>query len=137
MSYDYVIDSHAWIEYFVGSDKGKSASKYIQEGDSATPTVVIAELSRKLLGEIHDGRETVEGRLSRLQFVTSSTTILDLTQELATEAGEIDVERKRKVRDWGLADSIVLATARHSSGKVVTGDKHFRDLGDEVIFLKS
>jgi predicted nucleic acid-binding protein len=135
MSYDYVIDSYAWIEYFVGSAKGKSATKYIQESDSVTPTVVIAELSRKLLREIDAGRETIEGRLARLQFVTSSTTVLDLDKELATEAGEIDVERKRKVRDWGLADSIVLAAARHSNGRVVTGDKHFRDLGDEVVFL--
>jgi predicted nucleic acid-binding protein len=67
--------------------------------------------------------------------VTSSTTVLDLTKELAVEARGIDVERRRKVRGWGLADSIVLATARSSGGKVVTGDKHFGDLGDEVVYL--
>jgi predicted nuclease of predicted toxin-antitoxin system len=32
------------------------------------------------------------------------------------------------VRDWGLADSIILATARKEDAKVVTGDKHFIDL---------
>jgi len=51
MSYDYVIDGYAWVEYFAGSDKGKSAIKYIRESASATTTVVIAELSRKLLNE--------------------------------------------------------------------------------------
>jgi predicted nucleic acid-binding protein len=135
MTYDYVIDSYTWIEYFAGSAKGKSATRYIQDTSSATPTVVIAELSRKLLREIDAGRETAEGRLSRLEFVTSSTAILDLTREIATKAGEVDLGRKQKVPDWGLADSIILATARQWGAKVVTGDKHFRDLNDEVIFL--
>ena len=85
--------------------------------------------------EILAGRETAEGRLTRLQFVRSSTVVLDLTEEVATAAGEIGVERKEKVRDWGLADSIVLATASGMGAKVVTGDKHFKDLGNEVVFL--
>jgi len=136
MSSDFVIDSYAWIEYFAGSEKGKSATKYIESGESVTPTVVVAELSRKLLREALAGRETAEGRLTRLQFVRSATTLLDLTEELATKAGEVDVERKRKVHDWGLADSVVLASARQLSAKVVTGDKHFRDLKDETIFLE-
>jgi predicted nucleic acid-binding protein len=96
---------------------------------------VIAELSRKLLSEARAGRETAEGRSKRLQFVKTSTLVVDLTEEIATEAGEIDAERKREVKDWGLADSIVLATARRSDAKVVTGDKHFRDLRSEVVFL--
>jgi len=109
--------------------------KYIESSGPATPTTVIAELSRKLLRETLAGRETVAGRLERLRFVRSSTVVLDLTDEIATVAGEIDVERKEKVRDWGLADSIVLATARESGAKVVTGDKHFKDLGAEIVFL--
>ncbi|MDA4123688.1 MAG: PIN domain-containing protein [Thaumarchaeota archaeon] len=129
------MDSYAWIEYFAGSAKGKSATKYVESSGPATPTVVIAELSRKLLGETLAGRETVAGRLERLRFVRSSTVVLDLTDEVAVVAGEIDVERKEKVRDWGLADSIVLATARESGAKVVTGDKHFNDLGAEIVFL--
>jgi predicted nucleic acid-binding protein len=34
-----------------------------------------------------------------------------------------------------LADSIILCTARKFNGKVVTGDKHFREL-DNVVFIK-
>jgi predicted nucleic acid-binding protein len=73
--------------------------------------------------------------LERLLFVRSSTVVMDLTDEIATVAGEIDAERKEKVRDWGLADSIVLATARELGAKVVTGDKHFMDLRAEAVFL--
>ena len=96
---------------------------------------MIVELSRKLLREALASRETADGRLKRLQFVRSSTAILDLTDDIATVAGEIDIKRKETVRDWGLADSIVLATAQESGAKVVTGDRHFQDLGDEIVFL--
>lgn len=136
MSYKYVVDSYAWIEYFRGTSAGVKAKRYIEEEDSATPTIVIAELSRKLLKEIEAGRETPEGRKARLEFIKTSTIIVNLTQDIAVLAGEIDVERKREVKGWGLADSIILATARKNKAKVVTGDKHFRDLVDEAIMIK-
>jgi len=136
MSYKYVVDSYAWIEYFRGTSAGVKAKRYIEEEDSATPTIVIAELSRKLLKEIEAGRETPEGRKARLEFIKTSTIIVNLTQDIAVLAGEIDVERKREVKGWGLADSIILATARKNKAKVVTGDELFRDLVDEAIMIK-
>jgi predicted nucleic acid-binding protein len=135
MTYDYVIDSYTWIEYFSGSLKGERARKYIEDEDSATPTIVIAEVSGKLMREIVAGRETIEGRVTRLGFLKSSTTIADLTEDVALRSGEIDVERQRKVRRWGLADSVVLATARIADAKVVTGDEHFQDLKEETVYL--
>jgi len=136
MSYKYVIDSYTWIEYFRGTSAGAKARRYIEEEDSATPTIVIAELSRKLLREIEAGRETLEGRKARLEFIKTSTIIVNLTEDIAVLAGEIDVKRKSKVKGWGLADSIILATARKNQAKVVTGDEHFRDLVDEAIMIK-
>jgi len=133
MSYDYVIDSYAWIEYFRGSKEGAMAKKYIEERRSATPTVVLAEISRKLLKEIEEGRESEEGRKAKLRFIKSSTLMINLSAEIAELAGELDVERKKKVRGWGLADSIILATARLARAKVVTGDRHFRDLSEAIM----
>ncbi|MGC8832352.1 MAG: type II toxin-antitoxin system VapC family toxin [Thermoproteota archaeon] len=135
MSYEYVIDAYAWIEYFRGSKLGEAAKHYIEEENSATPTVVIAELSRKLLKEVEKGVETAEGRRTRLEFVATITEIVDLSRDIAEIAGEIDVERKTKVGNWGLADSIILATARKTNAKVVTGDKHFADLKNEVVMI--
>ena len=47
MSCDAVIDSYAWIEYFKGTESGKRAEGYIEAGNCATPTIVLAELSDK------------------------------------------------------------------------------------------
>lgn len=135
MSIEYVIDSYAWIEYFLGSEAGRKVKKFVEGADSGTPTIVVAELSRKLLRKVRDGVETDEGRAQKLEFVRSSTTVVHLDWDTAARAGEIDLERKEIVRNWGLADSIVLATARDSGAKMVTGDRHFADLKEEVVFV--
>jgi predicted nucleic acid-binding protein len=136
MSYDYVIDAYAWIEYFRGSKHGEKVKRYVETENAATPTVVIAELSRKLLMETKRGAETAEGRKAKLDFIGTSTIIVDLSRDIAELSGEIDVERKNKMKNWGLADSMILVTARKSNAKVVTGDKHFVDLKNEVVMIK-
>jgi predicted nucleic acid-binding protein len=135
MSCKYIIDSYAWIEYFRASQLGEIAKKYIESEDSATPTIVVSEISRKLTKEIELGNETPMGKTERLEFIRASTQIIDLDFEVATEAGRIDVDMKKKQKGWGLADSIVLCLARSKKGKVVTGDLHFKEL-DNVVFIK-
>ncbi len=104
MSFEYIIDAYAWIEYFRGSAAGAKAKHYIEASFSATPTIVLAEPSRKLLREMHAGRETLNGMHACLSYVRSTTVIVPLTEEIAIAAGEIDVERKSKVKNWRLAD---------------------------------
>ena len=135
MNSKFVIDSYAWIEYFRASKYGEVAKKYIESADSVTPSIVVAEISRKLQKEIELGNETPEGRLKRLEFINATSQVVDLYFELAIDAGKIDCAMKKQEKDWGLADSIVLCTARSLKGKVVTGDEHFRNIG-EVVFIK-
>jgi predicted nucleic acid-binding protein len=135
MSSKYIIDSYAWIEYFRASKPGEIAKKYIESEDSATPTIVVSEISRKLTKEIELGNETLQGRTERLEFIRAKTQIVGLDFEMAAEAGRIDVEMKKKEKGWGLADSIVLCVARSKKGKVVTCDMHFKEL-DHIIFIK-
>jgi len=135
MSYEYVIDSYAWVEYFRASEAGEVAKEFIEHGKSATPTIVVAEISRKLLKEIDEGNETEEGRLKRLEFIRATTQVVDLDFAIAVQAGEIDSSMKKQRRGWGLADSIILCTAKVVQGRVVTGDEHFRGL-DETVFIR-
>ena len=41
---------------------------------------------------------------------------------------------KKKIRDFGLIDAIILTTARKLKAKVVTGDPHFKKF-KEVVFI--
>lgn len=124
-----VIDSFAWLEYFAGSPAGLKAMPFIESGKSITPTIVIAELSEKYRGEKLSFK-------ADLDFIAAKTRIVTLDSEIAEEAGVLSHDRKRLVKRWGLADSIILATARKHKGKVITGDEHFRDLVDEAVMIK-
>ena len=135
MNSNYVIDAYAWIEYFRASEYGEVAKEYIENPDSVTPSIVVSEVSRKLQKETELGNETPEGRLKRLEFINATSQVVNLDFELAVAAGKTACEMNKKEKGWGLADAIVLCTARNLGGKVVTGDEHFRSL-EEVIFIK-
>ena len=132
-SFSHVIDSYAWIEYFKASNEGGKAKGFIEGEGSATPVIVVAEVSRKLLREVEAGKETKEERRRHLEFIRSSSQIIHIDFDRAAEAGEIDVEMKKKVRGWGLVDSIILTLARSADAKVVTGDEHFREIKEAIL----
>jgi predicted nucleic acid-binding protein len=136
MKCKYIIDAYAWIEYFKASKCGEIAKKYIESEGAATPTIVVAEVSRKLQREITLGNETSEGRLKRLEFIKATSQIVDLDFEIAVDAGKTNSDLSEEAKGWGLADSIILCTAKNKRGKVVTGDEHFRRI-DETIFIKN
>jgi predicted nucleic acid-binding protein len=135
MSCNFIIDTYAWIEYFKASRTGEAAKEYIESERAITPTIVVAEISRKLLKDIGLGNETREGRLSRLEFIRATSRVVELDFETAVEAGETNEALRDQAKGWGLADSIILCIVRSLNGKVVTGDEHFRDL-DDVVFIK-
>jgi len=129
MSYKYVLDTFAWVEYFRGTKKGETVRKCIEEGACATPTIAIAELSGIYEREKNNYWER------DLAFIISKTTIINLDQNIAAQAGKAKNGIREKYRTkFGLADAIILATAQELEAKVVTGDQHFEKLS-EVVFL--
>ncbi|MGI0090620.1 MAG: type II toxin-antitoxin system VapC family toxin [Nitrososphaerales archaeon] len=120
-----LIDSWAWIEYWKGGQFAKQAAAYIEgDEDSVVSTINLAEVffwvsryydeptaSRKLL--------TVEKRCH----------LIPVERDIAIAAAKIKREQK-----LALADSLILATARHVRGRLVTGDSDLKGQ-KEVIFL--
>ncbi|MEK6850459.1 MAG: type II toxin-antitoxin system VapC family toxin [Nanoarchaeota archaeon] len=126
MSYEFVIDSYAWIEYFRGTVKGEIAKKFIEGGKAVTSAISVAELSEKYNRENKDLEND-------LNFILSQTKLVDLSKEIAVLAGKINFENKKKMKNWGMADAIILATANLFNVKVVTGDEHFRTFNSIMI----
>jgi predicted nucleic acid-binding protein len=126
MNYDYIIDSYAWVEYFNGSKEGEKATSFIEGGNSATSSISIAELTAKYLRENKKFEEDFE-------FIMSRTKIINVDQKIAKLAGELNFENKKKMKDFGMADAIILATAKLVNGKIITGDEHFRNLNSIMI----
>jgi predicted nucleic acid-binding protein len=121
-----VIDTFAWIEYFAGSKQGEKAKAYIDGGEAITPTIVIAEFADKYAREKMIPTE-------RLKFIRTKSTLAVLDDEIAEMAGALSAERRATMKGWGMADSIVLATARVRGVKVVTGDEHFKGLNEAIM----
>ncbi|MBI2452027.1 PIN domain-containing protein [Candidatus Pacearchaeota archaeon] len=126
MSYEYVIDSYAWVEYFRGSEKGAKAKEFIESGKAATSSVTIAELSEKYERESKEFEED-------FNFIILQTKIVNLDMGLARKSGKINFENKKIIKNWGMADSIILAAANLFGARVVTGDEHFRNLNSIMI----
>lgn len=126
-NYETVIDSYAWIEYFRGSPSGERARQFIEKGSSATASITLAEMQEKYLREKWDTFE------ADLDFIATNTAIIPTDREIAISGGRINYENKKKIRNWGMADSIILATARVLSAKVVTGDPHFKGMKESIM----
>ena len=123
----YIIDSYAWLEYFMGGQAGRKVKEIIdnEADEKLTPSICLAETYAKILKT--EDKEKAELRRA---FIKSRSALIPLDEDLAVESAKTDVAMKKKVQNWGLADSIVLSTARDRKGKVVTGDPHFKELDD-------
>ena len=126
MSYEFIIDSYAWVEYFKGSKQGEMAREFIENRSSATSVISIAELSEKYERE---GKNFEDD----FTFIISQTKIIQLNTEIALFAGKINNENKKKIKNWGMADAIILSSARINKGRVVTGDEHFRNFDSVML----
>ena len=116
-----ILDTSAWIEFFIKSKKGELVKEILKKGECYTSIVSISEISNWALRENKDGKEITE-------FVIKTTEIININNEISFLAGELNFKRKKKVKNWGMLDSFILATALIYSFTILTKDSHFKDL---------
>ncbi len=125
----YLIDTYAWVEYFIGSNKGKVVKKLVEQEKNviATPECVLAELKGWAIRERLDFEElyTVIRKLSDIQCITTSDWL---------EAASIRSEMRKISKDFGMIDALIIAQQKRLGYKVVSGDPHFENI-ENTIFL--
>src|SRR3990172_221193 len=129
MSFDCVLDSFALMEYLRGGPFGERVREYIEHGNGATPSLVIAELSAKF------HREGLEGWPEAREFTLPHTPILGLDWSVADKAGDTLKALRSRRKSAGLADAIVLETARSVQAPLLTGDQDLKG-AEGVLFLE-
>lgn len=122
-----VFDTFAWIEYFLGTKKGKVVRDYLKE-EVITPFIVLLELSYRADKEGWDLKQF-------LNFIKLKSRIANINEEFILDFGKLYNQTKSNVPKIGMADIIVLLTAQKENAKILTGDEHFRKIS-EVIFLE-
>jgi predicted nucleic acid-binding protein len=129
-----VTDSYAWIEHFIGSEKGRRIDEILKEADEVfTPDTVLAEVARKY---VREGNETklVD---QRLEEIVEASSIICLDAKLAVNAAksylELEVNAKKsKLNRPSLFDAIMLAAGRSLECSIITGDQHFKNLPETI-----
>ncbi|MBI2147156.1 PIN domain-containing protein [Candidatus Woesearchaeota archaeon] len=126
----YIIDSYAWIEYFIGSSKGSVLKKLFlaQENTFLTLSCCLGEIKGWTLRE----QRNFTGLFT---IIRANSTIIPLSDDDWMIAADIRFEQRKKQKDFGFIDAVILAKQQELSCKVISGDVHFRGLKD-VIFLE-
>lgn len=118
-----LLDTHAWIEFFRGKDTGKKVREVLRRERCYSSIVSLAELVEWCM------RNDLKARIKDyVTAVARGSVVLNLDEEIAAIAGRINHERKKKVKGWGMMDSMILATAISYNLSILTGDSHFKDL---------
>ena len=129
-----VIDTYAWIELLLGSEKGKKVDEILVAADEVyTPDSVLAEIARKYL------REGVDFQIvgQRLTEIVDASNVICIDAKLAGTAAkcylELEANAKRlRLNRPSLFDAVVLAAGRLLEARVLTGDQHFKNLSETI-----
>lgn len=124
-----VFDAYAWVEYALDSPKAERVAELLESASEAiTPASVLAELKESMLRQ--GIRAPVMNRI--LTYIKSRTTVVGIDSTVAELAGAINFTQKMAIKNWGMLDSFVYATAKVWGGTVLTGDPHFKQLKNVV-----
>ncbi len=123
----HVIDSYAWIEYLDGTEAGRRVNDLLEgEAETFTCALTVAEVVSKVARQGKDVKTAYDVLLANSKVVSAD-------EELSLQAGLLHCEMRRSLKDFGLADAYVLATARKLKSKVLTGDQHFKNVKEAVL----
>lgn len=125
----YVVDTWAWIEYLISSPHGEKIKQIIESSGNEIyiNSIILAEVISKTAREKRDAGTAFEA-------LTIMSKIIDINDaNFSKEAGTLHAEMRKKMKDFGLADAFVLATARKIGAKVLTGDKHFKGMKEAAM----
>ncbi|WAC05886.1 MAG: PIN domain-containing protein [Methanoregula sp.] len=116
-----VLDTWAWVEYWRGNDRVRE----IIEGPDhkITSMMTVVELERPYGGD----KERMDLMVAKIRL---RSRLVPVDLDIARAGGAV----RRSMKEGGIADAIIYATAHLNHAKVLTGDPHFKKLPD-VIFV--
>lgn len=115
-----LIDSYGWIEYFAEGPLADTYATFIERANAEntiTPTIVVYEVYKKIKST-KDEQNALEAYAQ-----ISRTKIIELTSPLSLEAADISL-----TTNLGMADSIIIATAKAYKAQILTSDEHLKNI---------
>ena len=126
----HIIDSYAWIEYFIGSNKGEILKKLFLDDKNSFLTMgcCLAEIKGLALKNNRDFNQLYK-------IIKANSRILAITERDWIDTAKERFEQRKKQKDFGLIDAVILVKQKELNCKIVSGDKHFKDMKN-VIFMR-
>lgn len=113
-----VVDSSAWLEYFADGPNADVFAPAIQHTTKLlVPSLCLFEVFKRVL------QQRGEGPALQAVAIMRQGTVIDLDGAIALTAARLSTELKLP-----MADSVILATARHHDAVVWTQDADFEHL---------
>jgi len=123
----YIIDSYAWVEYFLGSEKGQKVKRLFEsDNEFVTYECCLAELKGWCIRNNINFEEVIN-------IIEINSEIKQITKDIWINAASIKSEMMKKIQDFGLIDAILLANQKILNCKILTGDKHFKDFKETIL----
>jgi predicted nucleic acid-binding protein len=120
---DMLLDSSAWIELFIQSEKGKEVKKILETQRCFTSIVSIAEITNWCLKNDRDHKKWIN-------YIEKISQVIPLNKKIVELAGQINFKNKKIIKNWGMLDSLIYSTALIYNLTVLTKDHHFKTLNN-------
>lgn len=115
-----VLDTWAWVHYWQGDMR---VHPFIEgTGQLITSVITVAELERH---NTHNPAKMEEMLLE----IQQRSRIVPIDINIARLAGNV----RSRMKEGGIADALIIATAMINQAKVLTGDPHFKTLPDVIL----
>jgi predicted nucleic acid-binding protein len=125
---EMLLDTSAWVEFFMNTEKRETVWNTLKTKECFTSLITLAELSNWCWK--NNLKDQIE---PYIEGIKTNSRVLGLDEEILLNAGKLNYERKKIVKGWGLADSLLLSTAQVYGLGILTKDFDFRDLPDVEI----
>ena len=127
---NYILDTYAWVEYFIGSKKGEIVQKLFENDENEFLTVECS------LSELKSWCKREKKDFQILYNAIKSNSHLEAVYlEDWLFASDIKSEMRQTRLDFGLIDALLLAKQKKYKCIVVSGDPHFENLTG-ALYLK-
>lgn len=123
----FLVDAGAWIEYFAGSKSGLILKRLL---DNKNHKFIALECTLSEL-KCYCLRNNLDFNLMHTALKKNSILLPVLTSHWL-EAAQIRHEIRKKIGDFGLIDSILIAKQSELKCQIVSGDRHFKGLTNTV-----
>lgn len=123
-----VLDSYAWIEYFLSTDRGLKVKDFLENKENQIYTHIfsLAEIVSRIL--------RVEGNYKNpVDIIISGSEIINIDNQTSIAAGILHSEIRKNIKDFGLVDAFILLEARERNAKILTGDPHFKNMKEAIM----